>query len=282
MTKKPEQRQSTQSGILSEIKPKPITALQQPMLKLQDKVALITGGNSGIGKAVALLFASEGAAVAITFTTKEKEDVELTKEALLEYTDLVLMLQGDIRQVKFCQEIVAKTYDTFGRIDIVVNCAAGQYTQESLTTVSDDKIIETFETNIFAPMRVSRAALPYLKEHQGTIINSAPVTTYKGYPQGIDYTATKEAIIAFTRSLAQNVAQDKIRVNAVAYEPIWSPFIPSSFGAKKVESFKVRTLFGYPGEPAEVAPVYLLLASTDGNYLTGQTIYFNGGDFITL
>lgn len=248
--------------------------------KLKDKVAIITGGDSGIGKSVAIFFAHEGANSVIVYKDQnELEDAEATKERIEDLGQACLLLQGDLGESSFCQRVVEETLETFGRIDILVNNAAEQHPQESLLDISDEQLEKTFRTNIFSMFYLTKAVLPYLKEG-ASIINTTSITAYEGNDQLIDYASTKGAITAFTRSLAKNLADKKIRVNGVAPGPIWTPLIPSTFDAEKVKSFGDSAEMKRPGQPAELAPAYVYLASDDSTYVSGQVIHVNGGTVI--
>ena len=274
---RPEQEQEM-PGIEEEMTPKPVAERAKKTSKLEGKVALITGGDSGIGRAVALLFALEGADVAISYLN-EHQDAEEVRKGVEEYGRRCLLLPGNIRDAAFCQKIVDDTVKEFGKLDILVNNAATQTEQESLEKISDEQLLETYETNIFSMFRITRAALPHLKEGSA-IINTTSVTAYRGSGHLIDYASTKGAIVAFTRSLAQNLAEKKIRVNGVAPGPIWTPLIAASFDGEKVASFGSDVPLKRAGEPAEVAPSYLFLASEDASYMTGQVLHPNGGEIV--
>jgi len=280
--KKKAQEQSHQPGIDSKMEPFPIYEREdyKGSDKLNDKVAIITGGDSGIGKSVAIFFAHEGANSVIVYKDQnELEDAEATKERIEDLGQACLLLQGDLGESSFCQQVVEETLETFGRIDILVNNAAEQHPQESLLDISDDQLEKTFRTNIFSMFYLTKAALPYLKEG-ASIINTTSITAYEGNDQLIDYASTKGAITAFTRSLAKNLADKKIRVNGVAPGPIWTPLIPSTFDAEKVKSFGDSAEMKRPGQPAELAPAYVYLASDDSTYVSGQVIHVNGGTVI--
>lgn len=248
--------------------------------KLAGKAALITGGDSGIGRAVAVLYAREGADVALVYLD-EDGDAKETVAAIEAEGRRGLALRLDVQREEACREAVAKTVEAFGRLDVLVNNAAVQHPQERIGDITEAQLDETFRTNVYALFFLTKAALPHLPEH-GAIVNTASVTAYRGSPGLLDYSATKGAIVAFTRSLAQNeeVLEKKIRVNAVAPGPIWTPLIPSTFDRKKVDTFGQDTPMKRPGQPEEVAPAYVYLASTDSSYVTGQTIHINGGDVI--
>lgn len=280
--KKKAQEQSHQPGIDSKMEPFPIYEREdyKGSDKLKDKVAIITGGDSGIGKSVAIFFAHEGANSVIVYKDQnELEDAEATKERIEDLGQACLLLQGDLGESSFCQRIVEETLETFGRIDILVNNAAEQHPQESLLDISDEQLEKTFRTNIFSMFYLTKATLPYLKEG-ASIINTTSITAYEGNDQLIDYASTKGAITAFTRSLAKNLVDKKIRVNGVAPGPIWTPLIPSTFDAEKVKSFGDSAEMKRPGQPAELAPAYVYLASDDSTYVSGQVIHVNGGTVI--
>ena len=243
--------------------------------KLEGKVALITGGDSGIGRSVAILFAREGADVAVVYLD-EHEDAETTKRLVEAEGQRCLLLPGDVRRKAFCQEAVERTVSELGGLHVLVNNAAIQFVQERLEDISEDQLEQTFRTNIFAHFFMTQAALPHLGEG-ASIINTTSITAFHGHPALIDYSSTKGAILAFTRALSQNLAGKGIRVNAVAPGPIWTPLIPASFAADKVKEFGQDTPMGRPGQPEEVAPCYVFLASSDSSYMSGQTLHPNGG-----
>jgi NAD(P)-dependent dehydrogenase (short-subunit alcohol dehydrogenase family) len=266
-------------GIQEKMDPKPVSLKPEPQLKLKGKVALITGGDSGIGRAVALLFAREGADIAISYLSEQKDADEVKRIVEEEFSRQCLLIPGDIRKERTCEKIVTATIKKFDRLDILVNNAATQTEQKSLTDISDDQLYETFETNIFSMFRITKFALPYLKKGS-CIVNTTSVTAYRGSPSLIDYSATKGAIVTFTRSLAHSLVEKGIRVNAVAPGPIWTPLIVGSFKAKKVATFGSDVPMKRAGEPAEVAPCYLFLASEDASYITGQVMHPNGGEIV--
>jgi NAD(P)-dependent dehydrogenase (short-subunit alcohol dehydrogenase family) len=272
-------QEQSMPGIEEKMDPKPVAERQQSGKKLEGKVALITGGDSGIGRAVSLLFAREGADVAIVYLS-EDEDAEKVKELVEgEHGRKCLLLKGNLRKEKFCEKAVKDTVKKFGKLDILVNNAATQTEQQSLTDISTDQLYETFETNIFSMFWMTKYALEHLKEGS-SIINTTSVTAYRGSPTLLDYSSTKGAIVTFTRSLAHSLIDKGIRVNGVAPGPIWTPLIVGSFDKKKVATFGSDVPMKRAGEPAEVAPSYLFLASDDGSYITGQVLHPNGGEII--
>jgi NAD(P)-dependent dehydrogenase (short-subunit alcohol dehydrogenase family) len=242
--------------------------------KLQDKVAIITGGDSGIGKAVAVHFAREGADVVIVYRN-EKEDAEETKSLVEEKGRRALLIQTDVGDEQNCEDIVKQTIAEFGKIDILVNNAAIQVPHEDFTEITSEQWNETFRVNIDAQFYLSKAALPHLKEGS-SIINNASVNAFKGHKQLVDYTATKGAIMGFTRSIALQLAEKGVRVNAVAPGPIWTPLIPSTMH-KGLDEFGQEVPMKRAGQPAEVAPSFVFLASEDSSYFTGQCLHPNGG-----
>lgn len=274
---KPPQEQEM-PGIEKEMHPKPVTERREQKNKLEGKVALITGGDSGIGGAVARLFAQEGAHVAIVYLSEHK-DAEEVKKDVEKHGRKCVLLPGNIRDEAFCKKAVDETVKQLGRLDILVNNAATQTEQKSIEDISTEQLKETFETNIYSMFWFSKAALKHLREG-ASIINTTSVTAYRGSKELVDYSATKGAIVTFTRSLSAQLAEKKIRVNAVAPGPIWTPLIVGSFDAEKVKSFGSDVPMGRPGEPAEVAPAYLFLASQDGSYFTGQILHPNGGEIV--
>lgn len=265
-------------GIEQQMTPKPVAERPEKAQKLEGKVALITGGDSGIGKAVAILFAQEGADVAISYLN-EDEDAEETRSIVESHGRKCIQLPGNIREEGFCRMLVEETVSQLGGLDILVNNAATQYPQESIEGISADQLRETFETNIFSMFYLTKAALPHLKEGS-SIINTTSVTAYRGSKELIDYASTKGAIVAFTRSLAQSLAGKKIRVNGVAPGPVWTPLIVGSFDKEKVSTFGSDVPMKRAGEPAEIATAYLFLASEDGSYFTGQILHPNGGEIV--
>jgi NAD(P)-dependent dehydrogenase (short-subunit alcohol dehydrogenase family) len=245
--------------------------------KLKDKVALITGGDSGIGRAIAVAYAKEGAKIAIAYLNEDK-DAAITQEMIEKYGAKTIAVSGDVGDKKYCEALVAKVIDQFGKLDILINNAAEQHPQDDPLKISVQQLERTFRTNIFSMFYMTQAALPHLKKCS-VIINTASVTAYKGNAQLLDYSSTKGAIVSFTRTLSQMLAPD-IRVNAVAPGPVWTPLIPSTFPKDQVKEFGKNTPMGRPGQPEELAPAYVFLASDDSSYITGQTIHVNGGTIV--
>ena len=268
----------TLPGSENKMQPKPESdPARRDKGKLDGKVALITGGDSGIGKAVAVLFASEGAKIAIAYLS-EHADASETKELVEQFTEC-LLLPGDISKESHCKAIVKRTVKEFGKIDILVNNAALHYEKQKLEDITSKQLLKTFSTNIFSYFWVTQAALPYMGR-KASIINTASVTAYRGSESLIDYASTKGAIVSFTRSLASNVVKKGIRVNGVAPGPIWTPLIPATFPRKKVANFGSDVPMERAGQPAEVAPSYLFLACDDSAYMTGQFLHPNGGEIV--
>lgn len=246
--------------------------------RLEHKVALITGGDSGIGRAVAVHFSKEGADVAVIYLD-EHDDAQETRRLVEAEGRRCLLMAGDVGEEEFCQECVQRTVKEFGRLDILVNNAAEQHPQESLEQITAEQLERTFRTNIFSYFFLAKAALQHLQAGS-VIINTTSVTAYKGSAHLLDYSATKGAIVAFTRSLSEALAKQSIRVNAVAPGPIWTPLIPSTFDEEKVKSFGGQVPLGRVGEPDEIAPSYVFLASADASYMTGQVLHPNGGTVV--
>lgn len=277
----PAQEQGRQPGFESEMKPQPDFTgnLAGQAHRLPQKTALVTGGDSGIGRAVAVAFAKEGADVAIAYLD-EHEDAEETKKYVEQEGRRCLLIAGDIGDEAFCQGAVEKVIAEFGKLDILVNNAGEQHEQPSLRDLPTEQLERTFRTNIFSMFHLTKAALNHLKPGSA-IVNTTSITAFQGAPTMIDYSATKGAILAFTRSLSGSLAEEGIRVNAVAPGPIWTPLIPASFPADKVEGFGKEGDFGTPmkrpGQPDELAGAYVYLASDDASYITGQVLHINGG-----
>ena len=274
-------QQQRRPGVESRMSPVPVTdnINIKGSNKLAGKVAVITGGDSGIGKAVAILFAKEGADIAIIYLS-EHTDARDTQQIITEqYQRKCLLLPGDISREKFCQSAISKTIKKFNKIDILVNNAAIHYESESLLDISTEQLTKTFATNIFSMFWLTKAALPYMKAGS-SIINTTSVTAYRGSADLMDYAATKGAIVSFTRSLSANLVSKGIRVNAVAPGPIWTPLIAATFKPGKVAKHGSDVPMKRAGEPVEVAPSYLFLASADGAYITGQVLHPNGGEIV--
>jgi len=272
--------QDRQPGLESEMEPKPevIKKTYRPAGKLEGKVALITGGDSGIGRAVSVHFAKEGADVAIVYLDEE-EDARETRRLVEAAGRKCLLLPGDVRVEAFCKEAVDQTVKEYGRLNILVNNAGMQVPQKDLKQISTEQLTDTFATNIFPYFYFAQAALDHL--HAGdSIINTTSVTAYRSSPGLIDYSATKGAITTFTRSLATNLASKGIRVNGVAPGPVWTPLIVSTFEEDKVKSFGRETAMQRPGQPSELGPAYVFLASDDASYITGQVVHVNGGEVV--
>jgi NAD(P)-dependent dehydrogenase (short-subunit alcohol dehydrogenase family) len=276
----PPQHQDRQPGLESKMTPQPESTGRnyRASSKLEHKVALITGGDSGIGRSVAVHFSKEGADVAVMYLD-EHDDAQETRRLVEAEGRRCLLMAGDVGDEEFCQECVQKTVKEFGRLDILVNNAAEQHPQESLEQITAEQLERTFRTNIFSYFFLAKAALKHLQAGS-VIINTTSVTAYKGSAHLLDYSATKGAIVAFTRSLSEALAKQSIRVNAVAPGPIWTPLIPSTFDEEKVKSFGGQVPLGRVGEPDEIAPSYVFLASADASYMTGQVLHPNGGTVV--
>lgn len=271
------QTQNKQPGIESKMTPAPkYHSLAASGGRLNNKVAIITGGDSGIGRAVAVAFAKEGADMVISYLN-EHDDAKTTKKEVEKLGKKCYLVSGDISKEKLSNKIVATAISKFGRIDIVVNNAAVQYPQESIADVSAKQLEETFRTNVFSQFYLVKAALKHLKAG-ANIINTTSVTAYRGNPELIDYSSTKGAIVAFTRALSASLLKEGIRVNGVAPGPIWTPLIPATFDAEKVAKFGSDTLIGRAGQPNEVASCYVFLASDEASYISGQVLHPNGGE----
>jgi len=274
------QTQERQPGIESEMEPRPEFKVSRQARegKLEGLAALITGGDSGIGRAVAVAFAQEGADVAIVYLD-EHDDARATKREVEKLGRHCIIIAGDVGDPSFCADAVSVTVEEFGKLDILVNNAAEQHPQQSLADITPEQLEKTFRTNIFAYFYMAREALEYLRPG-GVIINTSSVTAYRGSAELVDYASTKAAIVGFTRSLALSLADNGIRVNGVAPGPIWTPLIPSTFDGKKVAEFGSDVPLGRAGEPNEVAPSYVFLASSDSSYMTGQMLHPNGGEVV--
>lgn len=276
----PPQHQPVQPGLEYIMKPRPI--FDNPdytgSCKLEGKVALITGGDSGIGRAVSLAFAKEGADVVIVYLNEHK-DAEETKYFVEKQGVKCLLIPGDLRKESFCKKIIEETISTFSHLDILVNNAAVQFSQKGLEDITTEQWEDTFRTNIYPMFHATKAALPYLKCGD-SIINTASIVAYQGSKLLIDYSATKGAIVSFTRSLALSLVSKGIRVNGVAPGPIWTPLQPASYPAEYITTFGTDTPMKRAGQPVELAPTYVYLASDDSTYVTGQILHVNGGKYI--
>lgn len=276
----PPQKQNRQPGLEYLMIPRPV--YDNPHYigtgKMNNKVAIISGGDSGIGRAVAVAFAKEGADLVIAYFD-EHEDARETKQAIEHYGQRCLLISGDLRNKNHCQYVIACTLETFGRVDVLVNNLAVQFVQNRFLDISDEQWHTTFDTNLHPFFYLTKAALPYMADGS-SIINTASINAYIGRKDLIDYTATKGAIVSFTRALANNIVDQGIRVNAVAPGPIWTPLIPASFSPDMVKTFGSNVPMKRAAQPYELATVYVLLASNDGSYITGQTIHVNGGGFV--
>ena len=280
----PAQTQAEQPGKEHEMAPEPeyIRAGYVGARKLEGKHCLISGADSGIGRAVAVHFAVEGAAtIGIVCMPEENEDAAKTRQLVEHYGARTLLFEGDVTDVSFPRTTVERfAEETNDRVDVLVNNAAAQWPQKDIVDIAFEQLDRTFRTNIYAYFLFAQAAVPHMPQG-ACILNTTSVTAYRGSAGLIDYSATKGAIVAFTRSLSQSLVEKKIRVNGVAPGPIWTPLIPASFDAEKVAEFGTNTPMGRAGQPSEVAPCYVFLASADASYMTGQVLHPNGGDFIS-
>lgn len=277
---RPAQSQARQPGIESVMTPRPRMQDENYRAsgKLAGKVAFISGGDSGIGRATAILFAKEGADVAINYLN-EKEDAEETQREIERTGRRCLRVPGDIGDAAFCARAIERTVTELGQLDILINNAAEQHPANSIEEITPEQLEQTFRTNVFSMFHLTRAALKHLPSG-GAVINTTSVTAYKGSATLLDYSATKGAIVAFTRSLSQALAEKGIRVNAVAPGPIWTPLIASTFPPDKVAKFGSDKPMGRAGEPFEVAPCYVFLAANDSSYMSGQVLHPNGGEVV--
>jgi NAD(P)-dependent dehydrogenase (short-subunit alcohol dehydrogenase family) len=277
--KQPPQVQDHQPGVESEMRPQPDYMPKYPGVgKLKEKVAVITGGDSGIGRAVAIAMAREGALISIIYL-EEHEDAKETQRLVEAEGSQALLFAGDVGDEMFCWESVERTFEEFGRIDILVNNAAEQHETEDPAELNTEQLERTFRTNVFSQFHMTRACLHYMQAG-ASIINTTSITAYQGHKTLIDYAATKGAIVAFTRSLSEALVDKGIRVNGVAPGPIWTPLIPSSFDAQKTGKHGESAPMHRAGQPNEVAPCYVFLASEDASYMSGQVLHPNGGNVV--
>jgi len=276
----PPQHQDQRPGKETEMHPRPAYEGRRYLAagKLRGKVAVVTGGDSGIGRAVAVAYAREGADVALLYLN-EFEDADETRRQIEQEGRRCLCFAGDVADGEFCAKVVGEVLNALGRIDVLVNNAGEQHPQERLEDISEEQWEKTFRTNIFGMFQLTKAVLPHLGEGS-TIVNTTSITAYKGNPKLIDYSSTKGAITSFTRSLSLNLAPRGIRVNAVAPGPIWTPLIPSTFPEDTVAHFGENTPMGRPGQPEELAPAYVFLACNDSSYVSGQVLHINGGSVV--
>ncbi|MGL5327714.1 MAG: SDR family oxidoreductase [Peptostreptococcaceae bacterium] len=277
----PKQHQNHHPGFEYEMSPSPI--YDSPLYitkndKLKDKVAIITGGDSGIGRAVAIAYAKSGCDVCVVYYN-EDEDAKITKQKVEYEGRQCLLIKGDICDSKFCEQVINMTLDKYKKINILVNNAAVQYEAKNLVDLANEQFDKTFKTNVYSAFYLSKAILPHL-QCGDCIINTTSVVAYHGHESLIDYSMTKGALTAFTRSLSMQIATKGIRVNAVAPGPIWTPFIPSTFDEQKVSEFGNNTPMKRAGQPVECAGAYVFLASNEASYITGQTIHINGGEIV--
>jgi NAD(P)-dependent dehydrogenase (short-subunit alcohol dehydrogenase family) len=277
---RPAQEQDRQPGIEAEMEPRPEALARgyRGSGKLEGRAALVTGGDSGIGRAVAVLYAREGADVAIAYLD-EHDDAAETKGLVESEGRRALTIAGDVGDEAFCRDAVEQTVRELGRLDVLVNHAGEQHEQKRFEEIGADQLERTFRTNVFGIFHLTKAALAHLPEG-GAIVNTTSVTAYQGNPSLIDYSATNGAIVALTYSLSRSLIERGIRVNAVAPGPVWTPLIPASFPAEKVEDFGTQTPMGRIGQPEEIAPSYVFLASSDASFVSGQVLHPNGGTVI--
>lgn len=275
---RPAQTVKKKQGKEKEMQPQPVFEKERDALRLRNKTAIITGGDSGIGKAVAIAFAKEGADVVIAYY-EDNEDARATASRVEAIGQQCVLMPGDVSKPAHCKKIIEKTMKRFGKLDVLVNNAGIQFPQEELSAITPQQLKRTFETNIFAMFYLVQAAETHLKEGS-SIINTTSVTAYRGSAHLLDYSATKGAIVSFTRSLSAYFAKQKIRVNGVAPGPVWTPLIPTTFPASHVSHFGSDTPLGRSGEPVEIAYSYVFLASDESSYMTGQILHPNGGEVV--
>lgn len=275
---RPAQTIRKKQGKEKQMQPQPVFEKERDALRLRNKIAIITGGDSGIGKAVAIAFAKEGADIVIAYR-QDNEDARSTAARIESIGQQCLLIAGDIGKPAHCKKIIQQTINRFGKLDILVNNAGIQFPQEKLSAITPDQLKKTFETNIFAMFFLTQAAEPFLQEG-ASIINTTSVTAYRGSAHLLDYSATKGAIVSFTRSLSAYFAKHKIRVNGVAPGPVWTPLIPDTFPPSHVSTFGSDTPLGRAGEPVEIAGSYVFLASDEASYITGQVLHPNGGEIV--
>lgn len=280
METKTPQKQNKQPGIEAKMNPRPeyIKATYKAAGKLTGKTALITGGDSGIGRAVSVHYAKEGADIAIVYLDEDVDAIE-TRDIVRSFGRKCLLIKGDIKKSSFCKKAVEQVVNEFGKLNILVNNAGIQVPEKDLKAIDEKQLEDTFKTNIFAYFHFAKAALAHMQEGD-TIINTTSVTAYRSSPGLIDYSSTKGAITSFTRSLATNLTEKKIRVNAVAPGPVWTPLIISTFDKEKIKKFGSETAMKRAGQPSELAPAYVFLASDDASFITGQVIHVNGGEVV--
>ncbi|NDI33980.1 SDR family oxidoreductase [Chengkuizengella sediminis] len=273
----PPQHQSVHPGLEYLMVPRPISEdpNYRSSYKLQNKVAIITGGDSGIGRAIAIAFAKEGADITNVYLN-EHRDASETKQRVESLGRKCLSISADLRKEETSKLVIEKTINTFGKLDILINNAAVQFVQNSILDISSEQLENTFRTNVFSIFHMTKAALPYLK-NGSSIINTASIVAFQGEKLLLDYSASKGAVVAFTRSLSSSLVQQGIRVNSVAPGPVWTPFVPSSLSAEQVTEFGLFTPMKRAAQPFELAPAYVYLASDDSRYVTGQSIHVNGG-----
>lgn len=274
------QTQAHQPGREHRMTPEPKCEPLYPGVgKFEDQTVLITGGDSGIGKAAALAFANEGANIVIIYK-EEDRDAKETKRLIEEIGSECLLISGDIGEKKFCSEVVRQTIEKFKKLNVLINNAGEQHTVEDFEKIPESQILRTFKTNLFSYFYMTQEALPHLKQTKGSIVNTTSVTAYQGHSELMDYSSTKGGIVALTRSLSQSLAKEGVRVNGVAPGPIWTPLIPASFDEDHVESFGENTPLGRAGQPNEVAGCFTFLASREASYITGQVLHPNGGKIV--